>query len=242
MIHHAATIESGAEISDSASIGAFCHIGSEVRIASGVTIDPHTTIDGRVVIGADTHIYPHTKIGNGFAPIEIGSECHIREFCHIGTSDTDTLHIRIKPNCYIMAYIQIEQGCTIESGCTIAIKATLQQNSKCETRAIIGASATVARDCTIGAGAMIGAFSTVQNSIPPFCLAEGHPKAQIRGLNTVGIKRTFESPESITALKRAFLTLKKASFNPNKASKLLNDIKDKQARLFVLFVAKHGVD
>jgi len=239
MIHPTATIESGASIADDVRVGAFCHISSGVTLASGVVVDAHVTIHNRVEVGADTHIYPHTHIGNGVIPITIGSECHIREFCHIGTDSDESLSIAIGSRCYIMAYVQIHQGSTVEDGCTITIKATLKEGSRCEARVIVGARATVGAGCIVGTGSMIGAFSAVQHHIPPFCLVEGYPKARIRGLNLVGMRRAFEHKESINATKRVFATLKKVSFDPKEASEMLPSIEDEQARVFVSFVSRH---
>lgn len=46
----------------------------------------------------------------------------------------------------------------------------------------------------------------VVKDVPPFCLAQGD-RAELFGLNTVGLRRHNFSPDDIRALKRAYKTL-----------------------------------
>lgn len=241
-IHPTAIIEDGAKMSDGVQIGAFCHISAEVTISNGVIIEPHVTIKNLVHIGEETHIYPHATIGDNSTTIAIGSHCNIREFTQIGMSNQNTNPIQIKSHSYIMAYTQIHSGVTIEEGCTITNDVILHEDCTCQAKAIIGGKATISKGCVIGTRSMIGGASTVSDNIPPFCLVEGYPKAKIRGLNLIGMRRGFENRASINEVKKVFAILKKSSFDSKRASELLSITDDKQAKTFVSFISKYRLD
>ncbi len=56
---------------------------------------------------------------------------------------------------------------------------------------------------TIGTYAFVGGMTRVNQDIPPYVKAVGNP-VELYGLNTVGLQRHGFSPETITALKRAY--------------------------------------
>ncbi len=242
MIHSTAIIEDGAVISESATVGAFCHIAKDIHIGAGVILEPHVTIKDHVTIKADTHIYSFAKIGNGTIPIVIDTGCIIREFCQIGMSSdsypNSKLPIIINSDCYIMGHVQIYAGVTVKSNCILTMNVILNESSICNTRVIMGAKSTLAKNCTIGTGSMVGAISHVKRDMPPFTLIEGYPEANIKGLNSIGMRRNFEDRSSINSVKRVFIELKKSSFSAKTALAMLPNIQDKYAREFVSFVSQ----
>jgi len=242
MIHPTATIESGAQIAQGVEIGPYCYLSAETKLMSGVTLDSHVEIRGKVSIGEQTHLYPFSRIGDGTVEqITIGSHCHIREFTEIGIGSNTPLPIHIAEGCYIMAHTHIDAGVTLERDCTITIAATLQQGCTCQERVIVAAKATVGEGCVIGKGSMIAAASTVTHTVPPFSLVEGDPIAEIRGLNLVGMRRAFESRESISHVKHAFMLLKKAGFDTAYASTLLEKTDDIHAKALLAFACQYPI-
>ena len=241
MIHPTAIIEEGAHIAEDVSIGSYAHIAKGAVIGEGVTIDPHVTVRSAVTVGAGTRLYPFVVLGNGSTAVEIAADCHIREFTRILTETKEQASVSIGEGCYIMAYTHIAQGVVLERGCTITNNVILSAHSRCQPRVIIGAKSTVDAGCTIGTGSMIGAVSAVRGDIPPYTLAEGHPQALIRGLNLVGMRRQFESRESITAVKHLFHQLKQAGYDRTLAAKLAQETSDPHARYYAAFVAAHTI-
>lgn len=240
MIHPTSNIHPDAKLGDNVEIGAFCSVGKSVTLGDGVKLEHHIELDGDLSIGKNTHIYSFAKIGNGPISIDIGKDCHIREFATVGINSADN-SISIADRCYIMGYADIRSGVTIEQECIITNNVLLDEGSKCETKVIMGAKATLAKKCTIGTGSMIGGASAVQHSIPPFCLVEGYPKAKLRGLNLIGMRRGFDDKESISHVKRAFMTLRKVNFSQKVASDLLLQTKDAKAFQFIEFVSVHSI-
>jgi UDP-N-acetylglucosamine acyltransferase len=241
MIHPTAQIADGAQIAADVQIGAYCKVSKEVTLASAVILEAHVTVEGPVTIGEKSHLFPFSHIGNGTDHISIGRSCHIREFTHIATDESETGSVMIGDACYIMAYADIHTDVGIEEHCIITNNVILGRGSYCQSRVIIGAKATVAENCTIGAGTMIGGVSAVMHDIPPYCLVEGHPDATIRGLNLVGMRRGFQDRKSISSVKQVFMQLKKVGFDQESAAALLAKIEDTHAQTFVRFVAAHSI-
>jgi len=242
MIHATVKIGKNTKIGKNVSIGAYCDIGTDVILADNVTIEPHVTVRSQSMIGENCHLYPFVSIGNGLAPITIEAHCHIREFTHIATEAEGQKPVHIHDHCYIMAYVDIKENVIIEKNTTLTNHVVLHSGVLCQERVIIGAKASISQDCTIGTGSMIGGVSKVMHDIPPFCLVEGSPTAKIRGLNLVGMRRTFQKRESINHVKKYFLDLKKNSFDPAYAKTLLPMTDDPYAKYFINFVIEHIIE
>jgi UDP-N-acetylglucosamine acyltransferase len=241
MIHPTAQIAPDAIIGKNVSIGAYCKIDYHVVLADNVILEPHVTIASQSQIGESSHLYPFVHIGNGKTNIVIKENCHIREFTRIATEEKASKPVSIQKHCYIMAYTDIKEHVTLEEYCTITNHVILNSGVICEKRVIIGAKAAIASDCTIGTGCMIGGVSKVTHDIPPFCLVEGSPIAKIRGLNLIGMRRSFDDRDSINHVKKCFLALKKTSFDSSYAQMFLETIDDPHAKHLARFVANHTI-
>ena len=241
MIHPTAQIAEGVKIADNVQIGPFCRISKDSILKSGVVLEPHVILKGRIILGEQTHLHAFVEIGNGATTVTIEEGCTVREFAKIGTHPTDTQAIHLSSGCYIMGYVKIRCGAEVGESCIITNNVLLDKDSKCEEKVIIGAKAILDKRCIVGRGTMVGGASAVKNDIPPYCLVEGYPHAAIRGLNLVGMRRNFESRESITEVKRVFMHLKKKHFSSSEATQILSKTRDKHAWQFVSFVATHNI-
>ncbi len=237
MINNTAIISPNAIVDPTVKIGAFSTIDAGVTIGKNVIIDAHVHIRNGVTLGDNVHLFSHVDIGNSKVPIKIGKQSHIREFVHIGTHANDVESICIGENCYILGYSTISDNVTIEDGCILSNNAEIQRGVRLQKGAIIGAKSSVSQNCIIGQGSMIGGVTDVTSNIPPYCMAEGKPNAQIRGLNIVGIKRNIECKQSARAIKKAYMLMKKEDFSKTKAAELLPTIENKYAKIFVHFIA-----
>jgi UDP-N-acetylglucosamine acyltransferase len=55
----------------------------------------------------------------------------------------------------------------------------------------------------LGTGSMVGGGSMVTLDVPPYCLVEGN-RANLHGLNTMGLKRAEMPEETVAALKEIY--------------------------------------
>lgn len=241
MIHPTAQIAQGAKIADGVQIGPFCQVADGVTLESAVILEAHVTLEAGVHLEKHTHLYPFVHLGNSHNSVMIHEGCTIREFTEIGTHVEDRDPIIIHPHCYIMAYVTMRSGVQIHEYCIITNNVYLGENCTCQSRVIVAAKAHIAKNCTLGAGSMIGGVSAVTHDIPPYCLVEGSPRATIRGLNLIGMRRNFEDRRSISHVKRAFMQLKKSHVPSLEAKQMLPTAEDAYAKQFLAFVATHKV-
>ena len=240
MIDSLAVVEDGATISSSATIGAFSYIGSGVVIADGVTVSPHARIVGDVTIASGTEIYSHATIDGYSSSITIGTDSHIREFAIIG-SDSKCGDITIGNRCFIMGHVVIECGTTLADDVILTNSVEVGRGCHIGDRAIIGGQTTIGDGISIGSGAMVGGASIVKSHIPPYTLTAGYPKATIRGLNLIGLRRNIKNRDTITHIKRAFKELSKADYSSEIAEQILISTDDKYARELVEFVVNYQI-
>lgn len=237
MIHPTAVIAPEARIAEGVTVGPFCRIGAAVVIEADVTLEAHVILEGPVTLEAGVRLFAFVKIGNGTAPVTVGSRTVLREFCQVATQNDSDAAVHIAPDNFIMAYVQLFPGVSLGEHCVLTNAVTLNANAACEARVIVGGLSSVAEGCTIGTGVMIGGASNLNRDIPPFCLVEGNP-ATVRGLNIIGLRRRFSDRDDIESVKRSFKTLYR-DFDPHAAAELSNTLDNPQAKRFADFIATH---
>ncbi len=215
-IHPSAMVSEEAVLEEGVFIGPFCIINGPVRIGANTRLLSHVVIDGRVEIGPGCTIYPFTTIG--LPPQDLkykGEETGVRIGKNNIIREGVTIHrasvggdgwTEIGDNNFIMAYVHIAHDCKIGSNIIMANVATLAGHVKVYDYAVIGGLVAVHQFTRIGAYAMVGGFSGVAQDIPPYMLASG-ARAELHGLNTVGLKRHGFSDETISELKKAYKIL-----------------------------------
>jgi len=231
MIHPTAIVDPGAELDSDVEIGPYSVIGKKVFIGSGAVIGPHVVIDPYVTIGQNCRIFQFASVGA--APqavkfegdetwVKIGRETIIREFVtiHRGTSFGGGL-TQIGEECLLMAYTHIAHDCKIGQNVTMANNATLAGHITIGDYATIGGLVAIHQFVRIGDYAFVGGKSAVVKDIPPYVIAAGD-RAKLHGLNLVGLKRHEMSPETISALKKAYRIIFRIGITLNEAIERVN--------------------
>jgi UDP-N-acetylglucosamine acyltransferase len=199
-----------------ARIGAYAVIGDGVRIAEGTVVDHHASILGPAVIGRRNHVFPFASLGTAPQDIgyrgeatrlEIGDGSVFREFVTVnrGTVKGGGL-TKIGNNCYFMAYSHVAHDCLVGNSVIMANCASLGGHIQIGDHAILGGLVAVHQFVRIGRLAMIGGVSGVPKDIPPFVIASGE-RAELYGLNQVGLRRHGFSRDQIALLKKAYRLL-----------------------------------
>jgi len=212
-IHPSAIAEDGAQIGDNVRIGPFCVIGSEAEIADNVVLDSHVVIDGRTRIGAGTRIFPHAVIGappqdisyrGDTTTVDVGSNCIIREHVtiHRGTSHGRGI-TKVGDDCYLMVGAHIAHDCEIGNHVVIVNNVALAGHVTIGNHAILSGLTGVHQRTRIGAHAFIGGMSSIVADVIPFAAASGN-RAELAGLNIVGLKRRGFDRPTIHALRAAY--------------------------------------
>jgi UDP-N-acetylglucosamine acyltransferase len=215
-IHPTAIIAPGATIADSVQIGPYCVIDEHVRIGEGTRLVSHVSIGGHTTIGKNCQVFPFASLG--YAPQDLkfkGEQSELR----IGDNNTIREHVTMNPgtegggmltqvgnNCLFMVASHIAHDCKIGNHVILANNATLAGHVEAGDHAIIGGLAAIHQFVRIGHHAIIGGMSGVEHDVIPYGSVLGE-RANLAGLNLVGLKRRGFERETIHALRNAYKML-----------------------------------
>jgi UDP-N-acetylglucosamine acyltransferase len=212
-IHKSAIVEDGARIGAGVRIGPYSIVERDVVLEDDVVIHSHVVVSGRTTIGAGTAIYPFAAIGGPPqdtsykgepTTVVVGPNCIIREHATInrgtarGRGET-----RIGANCFLMIASHIAHDCKVGDRVVLVNNATIGGHVEIGEHAILGGLAAIQQHCRVGAHAFIGGLSGVNSDVIPFASAIGE-RAELGGLNVVGLKRRGFDRPTIHALRAAY--------------------------------------
>ncbi|MFO7665225.1 MAG: acyl-ACP--UDP-N-acetylglucosamine O-acyltransferase [Desulfobacterales bacterium] len=226
MIHKTAIINSGAEIDSNVDIGAYSIIGDNVFIGSGTVIGPHVVIEPFVTIGRNCRIFQYAAIGavpqslkfeGEKTYVKIGNGTIIREFVtiHRGTGFGGGI-TEIGEENFLMAYTHIAHDCRVGRKVVMANNATLAGHIAIGNHATIGGLVAIHQFVKIGEYAFVGGKSAVVKDVPPYVIAAGD-RAELHGLNSVGLKRHGFSPTTLSLLKKTYRIIFRIGLTMNEA-------------------------
>jgi UDP-N-acetylglucosamine acyltransferase len=225
-IHPTAIIAPGAVIDPTAEIGPYVVIGPKVRIGPGTKVGASTVIDGDTTIGARNHIFHLASVGAAPQDLKyageptklvIGDENLIREFTtlHIGTEGGGGVTTIGSKNLF-MANSHVAHDCVVGDGCVLANSVALGGHVQVGDSVILGGLSAVHQFTRIGKHAFISGGSMVAMDVPPYCMAQGD-RAELAGLNTVGLTRHGFTEEQISHVKDAYRILFRSKLGLNEA-------------------------
>lgn len=215
-IHPSAIIDPAATIGANVTIGAFCVIGANVTLETGVTLHSHVCIDGRTTIGEGTEIFPFASLGSAPQDLKysgepselfIGKRNRIREYVTMnpGTQGGGMV-TRVGDDCLFMVGAHVAHDCMVGNHVILANNATLAGHVQVGDHVIIGGLSAVHQFVRIGRHAIIGGMSGVEKDVIPYGSVMGE-RANLAGLNLVGLKRRNADREVINAIRGAYKDL-----------------------------------
>jgi UDP-N-acetylglucosamine acyltransferase len=215
-IHANAAVDPRAKLGSGVEIGPFSVIGPDVELGERVVIHSHAAITGRVTIGSGCRIYPFASIGHtpqdtGFhgepSSLTIGPNTIIREYVTINPgTERGKMVTRVGAKCFLMIGAHIAHDCQIGDSVTLVNGATLGGHVSVGDGAIIGGLSAVHQFVRVGAYSFVGGMSGVAADLIPFGMAIGN-RANLCGLNIVGLKRKGFPREQIHELRQAYRML-----------------------------------
>jgi UDP-N-acetylglucosamine acyltransferase len=225
-VHPTAVIHPGARLHETVEVGPYSIIGERVTIGEGSRIGPHVVIDGRTTIGARNRIFPFASVGGAPQDLKyagedteliIGDGNTIRESAtlNIGTAGGGGV-TRVGSNNLFMAYSHVAHDCVVGNGCIIANSVALAGHVTLEDFVILGGLAAVHQFTRLGKHAFIAGGSMVTMDVAPYCTAQGD-RAELAGLNVVGLQRHGFSEEQIGRIKEAYKVLFRAKLQLSEA-------------------------
>lgn len=212
-IHPTAIIHPNAKLHASVEVGAYCVIGEHVSIDEGTKLKSHVVIDGHTSVGKNNTIFPFASLGSAPQDLKykgepsqliIGDNNTIREHVTMNTgTEGGGMITRIGNQCLFMTASHVAHDCQIGNQVILANNATLAGHVVVGDCVVIGGLAAVHQFVRIGAYAMIGGMSGVEHDVIPFGSVMGE-RANLAGLNIVGMKRRGLERDAIHALRNAY--------------------------------------
>jgi len=215
-VHPTAIIEDGAELAETAAVGPYSIVSSGVSLGAQVKLHSHVVVGGNTAIGEGSEIFPFASVGlppqdkkyrGESSRLEIGRNCTIREHVTINPgTEGGGLVTRIGDDCLLLVGCHVAHDCVIGNHVILVNHATLGGHCRVDDYAILGGLSAVHQYVRIGESGFVGGMSGVENDIIPFGSAIGN-RAELGGLNIVGLTRRGFSREAIHRLRRAYRTL-----------------------------------
>lgn len=211
-------------------VGPYAFIGANVTLGSGTKIGQACRIEGFTSIGRSCQIFTGAVIGS--PPQDLKFKKGIKSFVKIGNNNIIREYVTINPgtgegevtkigdNNLLMAYSHVAHNCTLADGVIISNVGTLAGHVTIEDKVVIGGLAGVHQFVRVGTLSMLGGCSKATQDILPFYLYEGQ-RAEPRGLNIIGLKRSGVSAQTREDLKKAFkILLNSGLIVPNALKKI----------------------
>jgi UDP-N-acetylglucosamine acyltransferase len=215
-IHVTAQVDPSAKLGTNVEIGPFCVVGRDVELGDGVVLYSNVVIDSRTTVGAGCKVFPFASLGlppqdikyaDEPSALTVGPNTLIREHVtiHRGTK-SGHMHTQVGANCFLMIGAHVAHDCHIGDNVTLVNGVTLGGHVSVGDGAIIGGLSAVHQFVRIGAYSFVGGMSGVAADLIPFGMALGN-RANLNGLNIVGLKRKGFSRDQIHELRKAYRML-----------------------------------
>ncbi|MGD2081617.1 MAG: acyl-ACP--UDP-N-acetylglucosamine O-acyltransferase [Chromatiales bacterium] len=220
-VHPTAIVDPSAEIHPSAEVGPYCIVEGDVVIGEGCVLESGVRVYAGTRMGRGNRVHHDAVLGAppqdlSYDParrtlLEIGEDNTFREFVsvHRGSKEERTV---VGSGNYLMAQAHIAHDCRVGDANVFANGALLGGHVRVAHHAFLSGHTAVHQFCRIGPYAMVAGVTGVPRDVPPFVTADGH-RAEIVGLNLVGLKRAGFDQERRTAIKRAYRLIYKSGLS-----------------------------
>lgn len=214
-IHPTAVVHPRAELDPSVEVGPYCTVGPKVKIGAGTRLISHIVVDNDTTLGCRNTIYPFASVGSTpqdlkfkgeSARLLLGDDNVVREGATLNIGTEATMETRIGNRCLLMAYSHVAHDCVLGDHVVLTNAVGLAGQVEVGDYVIMGGLAAVHQYCRVGSHAFIAGGGMVTQDVPPYCIAQGD-RAQLVGVNIVGLKRRGWSRERIATVRNAFKQL-----------------------------------
>jgi UDP-N-acetylglucosamine acyltransferase len=215
-IHPSAVIGERVSIGEDTVIGPFCVIEDDVVIGKGNNLLANLYIGKYTTIGDNNRFFPFSTIGVVPQDLKFGTE---RTDCIIGNDNTIREHVsihrgtqhgggvtRVGDHNLLMVNSHIAHDCAVGNHTILSHGGTLAGHVEVGHHATVGAYSAVHQFCRVADYAFIGGFSVVTQDALPYIKTVGN-RANIYGINTIGLKRSGFDKDEVRRLQDAYKIL-----------------------------------
>ncbi|KAJ0861116.1 putative acyl-[acyl-carrier-protein]--UDP-N-acetylglucosamine O-acyltransferase [Helianthus annuus] len=248
VVHPDAIIGQGVSIGPFCTVGSSVMLGNHCKLHPGSHVFGNTklgdkcilmsgavvgdNIPGKTIIGCNNVIGHHAVVGikcqdmkyksGNECFLQVGDNNEIREHVSIHRSSKPCDRTVIGDNNLIMGSCHIAHDCKVGSNNIFANNTLLAGHVLVEDHTHTAGAIVVHQFCNIGSFCFIGGGSVVSQDVPKYTMVAGD-RAELRGLNLEGLRRSGFSVSEIRSLRAAYRKI----FMPTNAS--LGGIEDRLA-------------
>jgi len=215
-IHPTAVLEPGAQVDPSCEIGPYAVVGREVKAGPGCTIGAHAVISGHTSLGRENRVFPFAHLGGVPQDLKyrgeptrltIGDRNTFREYVtiNLGTVGGGGVTV-IGSGCLFMANAHVGHDCNIGDGAIIANSVALAGHVTLEDHVHFSGLAAAHQFIRVGRLAFVSGLTGVTMDVAPYTTVTG-ARAELAGLNAVGLQRAGFSEEQLSRVKAAYKVL-----------------------------------
>ena len=225
-IHPTAIIEDNVEIGPDCEIGAYAVVKRFTRIGARNRIYEHAVVGGEP---------QDVKFRGERSYLEIGDDNIIREFCTLHRASGEDQATRIGSRNFIMIGTHVAHNCVIGDDNIFANEVALAGHIVVEDHVFLSNNVGAHQFVRFGRHAMVGGKSKIVQDVLPFFTTDGNPP-RVRGLNSIGLRRSGFSDSARRALKDAYRTLLRSTIPMEEALRQLEQIDDVNVAHLLSFI------
>ncbi len=219
-IHPTAVVEPGAQVDPSCEIGPYAVVGPHVVLGPGNALFAHAVVKGHTTLGEGNRVFSHAVVGEMPQDLKyrgeptrlaVGDRNTFRECVTVNTGTVQGGGVTTIGNgCLFMAYSHVGHDCTIGDGAIVANSVALAGHILIEDHVHLSGLAACHQFCRIGRLAFVSGLTGVAMDVAPYCTVSG-ARAELGGLNIVGMQRAGMTEEQIGRVKQAYKILFRSS-------------------------------
>ena len=203
-------------VSDDAVIGPNCELGAGVHILGATTLGADCVVRSHAVVGSPepgTTVLGHGNVVGAHAVVGatctdkkhapalashlvIGDGNDIREHAQIHRSSGPDTVTKIGSGCLLMGGVHVGHDCAVGDGVVASNNALLAGHVVVGDHAVLGGAVAISQRNGVGAHAFVAGGARVDGWVPACARAAGD-RAEIRGVNVVGLRRAGYAREEI---------------------------------------------
>ena len=215
-IHPTAIIEDNVEIGPDCEIGAYAVVKRFTKIGARNRIFEHAVVGGEP---------QDVKFRGERSYLEIGDDNIIREFCTLHRASGEDETTRIGSRNFLMIGTHVAHNCVIGDDNIFANEVALAGHIVVEDHVFISNNVGAHQFVRFGRHAMVGGKSKIVQDVLPFFTTDGNPP-RVRGLNSIGLRRSGFSDSARRALKEAYRILLRSGMPMEDALRQLEQVDD----------------
>lgn len=233
-IHPQADVHPDARLAEGVTVDAGACVEQGCVIGRGSSIGRHSVIWRGTVLGRGNRIFPFCSLGGEpqdkkyageDAPLVVGDDNVIREYCFINKGTAASGETRIGSRNLLMAYTHVAHDCVLGDDIIVANGAQMAGHVVVGDGAVIGGGVLFHQFRRVGVGALIGGGEAMRQDAPPYALcAEG-----VVSVNSEGMRRRGLSAADVAAVRRAYKLLYRAGLSQSAAAERIARMKGADA-------------